>query len=128
MRAGAAEGCKLDDAYGESVLWDDAGRLDCTPVTRAIDVLEARYRLRLPDKLDQLAASLGDARRGSAVALEQFQVLVRRLYGSAGSYGLEATSRAARELEELLHPTSEPDWDEAERRLATLWLAAERER
>jgi diguanylate cyclase (GGDEF)-like protein len=65
-----------------------------------LDRLKDQYASLLPEKLDELEAAILGVRSGDPPG--RAIVLAHRLHGTAGSYGFERVSEAARTIEDLL--------------------------
>ena len=74
---------------------DDAAALE-----DALAPLREAFRAKLPGRLAEFEAQAAAAGAGDAEALAELRRLAHTLKGTAGSYGLDAVSRAAARLEE----------------------------
>ncbi len=63
---------------------------------RVLAGLRAQYLAESPERLAGLQAALARVRAGDAAALADLRLLLHRLAGSGGSYGLQAVTDAAR--------------------------------
>ena len=79
----------------------------------AFAALRVSYAASLPAQLEILKGLLQEARAGGAPARERAHLLAHRLHGTAGSYGHQEVSSAARQIEQALDPATRGavDWD-----------------
>lgn len=66
--------------------------------------LRRRYAATLPAMVAQARAALDRVDGEGAAAIEELWHIVHRIYGTAGSHGLDAVATEARSLEALLTP------------------------
>jgi chemotaxis protein histidine kinase CheA len=96
------------------------------------DAMVLDYARQLPERVATLAAALADARAaGTADALVEPRRLAHRLYGTSGSYGLEAFSGVAARIEDVLVAAEAegaldaPGWEAIAREVGALRELAE---
>jgi len=67
---------------------------------RALRALREEYLAAAPGRVAELWAALARVQNGEPAAISALGALAHRLAGSAGSYGFQAVSQAARELDQ----------------------------
>lgn len=80
------------------------------PVDRAFQELRREYLSTMPARLNELRDDIASLRAGHRDAADSLRVRLHRLAGSAGSYGFRDLSMLAREGEQRLSRSPEPDW------------------
>ena len=68
---------------------------------RALRALREEYLGAAPQRITELWVALAKVQNGEPAAVAALGTLAHRLAGSAGSYGFQAVSQAARELDQL---------------------------
>jgi len=86
---------------------------EAAALERAIAPLRDAFREKLPGRLAEIDARLAAARGGDRAALAEANRLAHTLKGTAGSYGFDAVSRAAGEIEALTEPDAAPSASDA---------------
>ena len=77
-------------------------------LSRRLEALRREYAAGLPAAVSEARAAL-ERSSSEGAAIEELWQIVHRLYGTAGSYGLDAVARSARELETLVLPHRNAD-------------------
>lgn len=65
--------------------------------------LRAQYLAEAPERMANLGSALARARSGEAGALAEVRLLLHRLAGSGGSYGLQSVTDTARIAEHVAY-------------------------
>ena len=85
---------------------------------KQLAALRVAYAEKLPGKFTELRRLASQAKAsGTPESAEEFQRCAHTLAGTAGSYGLDAVSEAARQLESLIVESTDDRNEEAMARL-----------
>lgn len=76
---------------------------DDAELMRVLAGLREQYLAEAPERLAALRDAVDRARTGDDAALPELRLLLHRLAGSGGSYGLQAVTDAARAAEQEVH-------------------------
>lgn len=90
---------------------------------RILTGLRAQYLAEAPGRIADLRAVLGRVRGGDGSALGELRLLLHRLAGSGGSYGLQAVTDTARSAEHAVYELMDraaPVSDRDTERMSTL--------